>query len=301
MKILITGGTGFVGQRLLAALDKHHLIVLTRKPEDQPQKSNIAYHRWDALSGEKIPPEFLEGVDGIVNLMGENLAAKRWTSKQKEKLELSRIAGTRALVNSLEEHLSTPLKVFISAGAIGYYPVNLEETLTEQTPPGETYLAKLCSEWENEAKKLGKAQRKVHLRIGVVLERGGGALSKMLPPFRLGLGGPFGSGKQIVPWIHLDDLVHIIVSALEDTRYQGIYNAVSPHPVSNCELSKTLGQLLSRPAILPFPAMAAKILMGEMATIVLDSQKVIPQRLIEQEHRFLYPNLEGALKQILGC
>ena len=296
MNVLITGGTGFIGSKLVHSLKKRHrLNILTRNPSSWQNEDNVSYHSWDALSGDPVPPAALDGVEAVINLMGENLAAKRWSTQQKQKLEASRIAGTRHLVDSLKQ----PLKVFISAGAIGIYPVKGQDIITEETPPGNGFLADLCRHWEEEIKHLQQCERIVQLRIGVVLGKEGGALKKMLTPFRLGLGGVVGSGSQIMSWIEVDDLVHLIRSTLENSAYTGVYNAVSPLPISNREFTKALGQALNRPTLFPVPATVLKILMGEMASLVLDSQKIFPQRLIDQNHSFLYPKVEDALKKII--
>ena len=295
MNILITGGTGFVGRRLVDSLKKNHrLTILTRNPSKKQKDKNVSFCPWDALSGDPVPPEALDGIEAVVNLMGENLAAKRWSPRQKQKLEASRIAGTHNLIKSINHRI----KVFVSAGAIGIYPADKEEIITEETPPGNGFLAELCKNWEKEVQKLELCDRTVQLRIGVVLEKTGGALEKMLPPFRLGLGGPLGNGRQIMSWIHLDDLIRLIASALKNPSYAGIYNAVAPHPVSNGEFTKALGRTLRRPTILPVPAPILKILMGEMSSLLLDSQKIVPRRLLEQGHSFLHPQIEDALKHV---
>ena len=297
MNILITGGTGFVGSRLVESLKKRHrLNILTRNPSAWQNQDNVSYHPWDALSGDPVPRAALDDIEAVVNLMGENLAAKRWTSRQKQKLEASRIAGTHHLLDSLKQ----PLKVFVSAGAIGIYPVKGRDIITEATPPGSGFLPELCRNWEEEVEKLQQCERTVQLRIGVVLGKQGGALKKMLPPFRLGLGGVVGNGSQIMSWIHLDDLVHLIVSALESTAYMGVYNAVSPYPISNREFTKALGHVLNRPTLFPVPAALLKVAMGEMSSLLLDSQKILPQRLSEQGHSFLYPKIENALKHLVS-
>ena len=295
MNILITGGTGFVGQRLVATLkEKHKLAILTRDAFGRENKGSVSYHTWNPLSGEPVPEKALAGVDGVINLMGENLAAKRWTAWQKQKLEKSRVLGTRNLINSL----NLPLKFFISAGAIGIYPVNRAETITEQTPAGKGFLAELCQNWEKEVKKTQVCERTIILRIGVILEKGGGALSKMLFPFRMGLGGPIGNGRQIMSWVHLDDVVHVIASAVENTSYNGIYNVVAPEPVSNKEFAKALGRALGRPAFLPLPKAVLEVMMGEMSSLMLDSQRIVPQRLLDQGHKFLHPKIDSALKTV---
>ena len=295
MKVLITGARGFVGSRLVQTLlQRSHSVVAVGRKTISPQK-NLSFFPWDATSNSPINPEALEGVEALVNLMGENIASKRWSDKQKQKMRTSRIDGTKVLAESLKQ---IDLKTFISAGAVGYYGVNLSQSLDENSPAGDSFLSQLCKDWEIAAQSV-KAQRHVRLRIGVVLGLGGGALSKMLPIFRLGMGGPIGRGHQNIPWIGIDDLVNIIVCALENSNYQGVYNAVSPNSVTNLQLTHCLGRTLGRPTIFPVPPLILKLTMGEMSTIVLDSQNIVPKRLMDMGHKYLHPDLDQCLKSLL--
>jgi uncharacterized protein (TIGR01777 family) len=272
MKLLITGGTGFVGTRLLERLksEGHQLVVLTRNPDKARLKGSFGatYHRWDGIS-EEVPAEAYAGVEGVINLMGENIAAKRWSDSQKKKLEDSRIKATKTLIEGIEKHVSTPLKVFISASAIGYYPVNTGNLMDENTNPGDGYLAGLCKGWEEATQGLTKVTRKINMRIGVIFGPESGALSKLLPIFKLGGGGPVGSGKMVMSWIHVEDLVKAISEFTTNEKYSGTYNMVAPNPVTNKEFSTALGKALSRPSFMPAPPFMLKLVFGEMSTMIL--------------------------------
>ncbi len=303
MKILITGGTGFVGQRLLKKLhaNGHELVVLTRNPDKARLKESTAavFHRWDGIS-EDVPPEALQGVQAVVNLMGENIANKRWSDAQKKKLEKSRIDATKKLVEAIEKNCSEALEVFISASASGYYPVNTGETLDESASNGNGYLAGLCRDWEAATDGLTKTKRKIISRTGVILGPEAGALNKLTFIFKTGTGGPIGDGSMIMSWIHVDDMVKAIVEWLSDSKFNGIYNMVAPNPVSNKVFSKALGKALNRPAILPVPPFMLKLMMGEMSTIVLDSQKLVPKHLLDDGFQFDHPEIEEALMDLVG-
>lgn len=300
MKILITGGTGLVGKRLQKELvDRGHTLLLaTRNPSKYHETNSIKFFGWNS-SKEDFPEAQLDGVDVIINLMGESIADKRWSEEQKAKLRSSRVEGTQKIAKALTNK-NHHLKSFISASAIGIYPINLEMTLDESSPKGEGFLSDLCQKWEEAASSITYSRRNVVFRIGVVLDAKGGALGKMLPIFKLGLGGPVGFGKQMMSWIHVDDLVNIISNAVEDENYQGVYNATAPSPVSNKVFTKALAQALSRPAIFIAPPMMLKLAMGEMSTIVLDSQNVIPKRLKEMNYKFKHTDIFEALKSVVN-
>ena len=296
MKILITGGTGFVGRPLVSKLAKEHeLLVLTRnRSKNLFENSNITLVDWDFAKNQYSHD--LSDIDGVINLMGENIANKRWSSGQKKKIISSRVDGTGKLVSYLQENLKGKLQFFIQASAIGYYQVGTGQ-LDETSPAGEGFLADLCCRWEGQLKKLPQdlCERKVIIRIGVVLGRGGGAFGKLHLVFKLGLGGPIADGGQWMSWIHLDDLVKILSEAVLDSNFHGTFNAVSPHPVTNKQFTKELASVLKRPALFPVPRPMLKLMMGEMSCIVLDSQKVTPCHLTDNSFHFLFPDLKEAL------
>jgi uncharacterized protein (TIGR01777 family) len=252
---------------------------------------------WNPL--QELPPlQAFEGCDAVVNLAGESIAG-RWTAPKKQLIRDSRVQGTKNLVNALAQLSSRP-KVLISASAIGYYGDRGEETLTEDAAPGSDFLAQVCRDWENEALKAESlGMRVVRLRIGLVLGRGGGTLQALLPLFRVGLGGPLGSGRQWWSWIHRDDLCRLIVQILANENVSGPINATAPQPVRQKEFAQVLGRVLRRPAFLPTPAFALKIALGEFADGILASQRALPRRAQEMGYRFQFEELEGALREIL--
>jgi uncharacterized protein (TIGR01777 family) len=247
-----------------------------------------------------IDASALEGVDAVVHLAGENIA-QRWTSSQKAKIRDSRIKGTQLLCETLAR-LSSPPKVLVSASAIGYYGDRGEQILTEDSPLGRGFLAEVCRGWEAATEPARqRGLRVVPLRFGVVLSPAGGALAKMLPPFRLGLGGMVGSGRQYMSWIALDDVVGAIQHAIVTDTLQGPTNAVAPQAVTNQEFTKTLGKALGRPTVFPLPAFAARLMFGEMADeLLLASTRVQPAKLLGSGYRFRYPELEDALRHVLA-
>ncbi|MSR78017.1 MAG: TIGR01777 family protein [Candidatus Omnitrophica bacterium] len=302
MKIIVAGGTGFVGKPLLSALlDGGHTVILLTRNSGHFQNasgSKLQLQTWDAQSTGDWTKQ-LEGADAVINLTGEGVAGKRWTAAQKKILLRSRIDSTHALVQALSQTTSKP-KVLINASAIGYYGNIPAGNITETSAKGTGFLADLCDQWEKEAltaEALGI--RVVRLRIGIVLERDGGALNKMLLPFKVGAGGPVGSGKQWLSWIHRDDLVAIILYALENPELSGAVNGTAPAPVTMKEFASSLGKALHRPAFLPVPGFVIKLLLGEMSSMLLDGQRALPEKLSKLEFRFKYPDLSGALKSIL--
>lgn len=297
MKVLITGSSGLVGSALVPFLTTggHSVTRLVRSPP----RPGAAEVRWDPAAGSVDTPG-LEGLDAVVHLAGENIAG-RWTPAKKGKIRDSRVKGTRLLAESLAR-LAQPPKALVCASAIGYYGDRGEEILRDESVPGSGFLAAVCREWEAAAQPAAeKGVRVVHLRIGVILTPAGGALARMLPAFRMGVGGRLGSGRQYMSWISIDDLVGVIQHTLTTTALKGVVNVVAPQPVTNLEFTRTLGRVLARPTIFPMPAFAARLAFGEMADeLLLASTRVEPTRLLASGYRFRHPELEGALRHLLG-
>jgi hypothetical protein len=297
MRVLISGSSGLVGTALRERLaSAGHTVERLRRGVGP---SRPGWVTWDP-SVNMFDPVAAEGADAVVNLAGASIADGRWSEKRKRVLRSSRVDATRHLVGELGK-LKWPPKVFVSASAIGYYGDRGDEVLTEKSEPAEDFLGRLSQEWESEAQVAAKfGARVVILRIGVVLAAQGGALAKMLPPFKLGMGGPMGSGRQWMSWIALPDLVAVIERALSDAALEGPVNAVAPAPVSNRAFSRALGRVLRRPAIAPLPGFVARILLGEMAdALLLSSTRVTPERLRAAGFAFQHPEVEGALRAIL--
>ncbi|HEX2016599.1 MAG TPA: TIGR01777 family oxidoreductase [Solirubrobacteraceae bacterium] len=300
MRITLTGATGLVGQRLVARLRDRgdEVTVLSRDPDRASASLGVPAQGWDPLAG-RAPVGALNGRDAVVHLAGENVA-QRWTEASKQAIRDSRVFGTRHLVESLRDADPRP-GVLISGSATGYYGPRSDERLDESAPAGEGFLSQVCVAWEAAAAAATQfGTRTVLLRTGVVLDRSAGALAKMLPPFRAGLGGPVAGGRQFVPWIHLDDVVGLVVNALEDSRWQGPVNATAPEPATNAEFSKALGRALHRPAVVPVPGRALRLLFGEMAEVITAGQRAVPARAVALGHRFEYPQLDQALVAALG-
>ena len=293
MRIVISGASGLIGRALQFALvdGGHQVFVLVRRPI-----AGAGEIFWNPSAGS-IDAAALEGMDAVINLSGKNLAAGRWNDARKKEFATSRIGSTLLLSRTLAELQERP-RVLISASAIGFYGDRGEELLTEASPPGTGFLAELCEKWEGAAQPARDAGiRVVHPRIGVVVSRDGGALKKMLLPFKLGVGGVIGSGRQYISWISLEDLIEVFKMALEDSRAEGAINAVAPEPFTNRVFTKTLGRVLRRPTILPMPAMVVKLLFGEMGkTLLLEGAKVVPQKLETLGFQFHHPTLEAALR-----
>ena len=302
MRLLLTGGTGFVGTALRETLTQkgHEVVILTRQAsrENQPGiRTRYAY--WNPPGGGAWERE-LDGVDGVINLAGEPIVRKRWTAEQKQKIEGSRAGATRAIVEAIRGSKRKPF-FLINASAVGYYGPHENEELTEESPAGKDYLAQTCQKWEMEALRAETLGiRVVRLRIGIVLEKGGGALAKMLPPFQLGLGGPLGSGRQWMSWIHREDLTGLILWAIEKKEIRGALNATAPVPVTMKEFAGTLGRALHRPAIFPVPEFVVKFLLGEMSEMLLKGQRVLPKRALSSGYSFQFPKLEQAFQGILA-
>jgi len=292
MRVTVTGAGGLIGSRLVELLRARgdQVTILSRSP-------HAGATAWNPLA-EPAPAGALDGVDAVVHLAGEPIA-QRWRPAVREAIRTSRTVGTANLVAGIAAAADPP-RVLVSASAVGYYGNRGAERLTEESAPGSDFLAEVCVEWEHAAFAARELGLRVGvLRTGVVLDRHGGALAKMLPPFQLGVGGPVAGGRQYVSWISLGDLATLYVAALDDARYDGPFNATAPAPVTNAELSRALGRALHRPAVLPVPAAALQLLYGEMAQIVTDSQNAVPARALELGHRFEHAALEDALSAAL--
>jgi uncharacterized protein (TIGR01777 family) len=301
MRVTLTGATGLIGTTLLAGLraEGAQITVLSRDPERAAAALGVPAERWDPL-GEPAPAAALEGRDAVVHLAGEPVA-QRWSADAKRAIRESRVIGTRHLVEGIGACASERPKALVSASAIGYYGPHGEEPLDEEAPPGSGFLAEVCSAWEAQARgaqELGV--RTVQLRTGVVLDPRGGALAKMLPPFRLGVGGPVAGGRQYVSWIHVGDLVGIMRAALDDERWSGPVNGTAPEPVTNRKLSHALGRALHRPALLPVPGAALRALYGEMAQIVTTGARVLPAKPLMLGYEFRHPHVQEALSSALS-
>jgi uncharacterized protein len=304
--VTLTGATGLIGRPLVAALRERgaQLTVLSRDPErararlSESGEAPVLALGWDPLS-EAAPAEALQGRDAVINLAGERVA-QRWSARAKRAIRESRVAGTRNLVAGLGACDARP-RTLVSASATGYYGPHGEEPLDEEAPPGHDFLAEACSAWEAEAAGAGAlGMRVVQVRTGVVLAARGGALASMLPPFRLGLGGPVAGGRQYISWIHLGDHIALLLAALEDDRFSGPINATAPEPVTNGEFSRTLGRTLHRPAVVPVPALALRLLYGEMAQVITTGARALPAKALVLGFKFRHPHLQQALEHTLA-
>ncbi len=364
MRVTVTGATGLLGRRLVAALQERgdEVTVLSRDPNRAREAlGDVRALAWDLLR-EPAPAQALKGADAVVHLAGENVA-QRWSESAKRAIRESRVTGTRNLVEGLRavaagmarpgdmpasrgatgdvpedstlagdtpagsgaggdapagstppgstppggapRHAEMPAAempaVLVSASAVGYYGAHGDEPLDEEAPAGGGFLARVCAEWEQEARRAGEVGlRTVQLRTGVVLDRAGGALAKMLPVFRAGIGGPVAGGRQFVSWVHPDDLVGIAIAAAGDERWTGPVNGTAPEPVTNRELTRALARTLHRPAVLPVPGLALRALYGEMAQVVTDGARVMPAKALMAGYEFRYPHLGRALAAALG-
>src|SRR5215216_5081323 len=297
MKILISGSHGLVGKALIKSLttDGHEVIRLVRRE----RAAGAPEIEWHPNEG-RIDAQQLEGFDVVVHLAGENIAEGRWTADKKRAIRESRVKGTSLLSNALAR-LSRPPALFLSASAIGYYGDRGDELLTEKSAPGKGFLPSVCIEWENATRAaVEKGIRTVHTRFGIILDPDEGALAKMLPPFKMGIGGRIGDGKQWMSWIALDDVVNGLKFLIKDELVSGPVNFVAPNPVRNAEFTKTLGRVLSRPTFFPVPEFGVRLAFGEMAdALLLSSQKVEPSILRDKGFLFRWPTLEPALRNLI--
>lgn len=300
MRAVVTGGTGFVGRRLLSKLDRPVLLSRnTAKAKKSLADKTVEVIAWNPLT-EAAPSSALDGAEAIFHLAGDSVAGGRWTNRKKQRIKESRVLGTRNLVAGLRQLRNKP-RVLVSASAVGYYGSRGEEEIDERSPPGDDFLADVCGTWEKEAQAAcDLGIRVVTIRIGLVLGEKGGALSKMLPPFYVGLGSPLGTGDQYMPWVHLDDLVELMLFAAREPSLSGPVNGVSPQSVTNREFTKTLGAVLRRPTFLPpLPGFVLKAMLGEFGGVLLDSQRVYPRAALSAGFAFRFPALEGALRDVL--
>ena len=302
MKIAIAGATGFVGSRLVEQLQAqgHQVIILTRSPQQASnrfgQAQIVGYN--PLKSGEW--QQSISGCDAVINLAGEPIAEKRWTPAQKRSILDSRQLGTQKIVEAIDLATVKP-QVLINASAIGYYGTSETSKFDETSPAGTDFLAEVCAAWETAAQSVtANGTRVVILRLGIVLGENGGALGKMLAPFSAFVGGPIGSGNQWFSWIHRDDVVKLIIAALNDTKMQGVYNATAPNPITMTEFAQTLGTVMNRPSWLPVPNFVLEAMLGEGAIVVLQGQQVVPTRTLAQGFDFQYPTLKPALTAIVG-
>ena len=308
MKLLLTGCTGFIGRELIPSLIKegHNLTVISRQSKEKLKAvandqsiSVIQMNPAESSSWNKEEIQnSLKNCEGVINLAGEPIAEKRWTEDHCKEITNSRIETTNNLIKNLS-NLKTPPKVLINASAIGFYGSHSQTKFNEESIPGDDFLANLCKEWESIAKNKPRASRLVIIRIGIVLAKDGGALGKMLPIFRAGLGGPIGDGKQWMSWIHRTDLCNLIKEIVKNSSWSGVVNGVAPNPVRMNEFSNSLGQALGRPSLLAVPGPILKLILGDGARVVLEGQNVQSQRFNKLKFKFIFPTIKDAFKAIL--
>jgi uncharacterized protein (TIGR01777 family) len=289
--VVIAGGSGFLGQKLAKRLlaDGQRVVVLSRRAH---AAGDSVVWRPDGTAGNLA--SHLEGIEAVVNLAGEGIADRRWSDSRKAALRSSRILATRTLTRAMAE-CARPPRVFVSASAVGYYGPHGDEPVTETTPPGSDFFGKLATEWEKEAQAAAGRTRLAIIRTGLVLASDGGVLGKMLLPFKLGVGGVLGSGRQYMSWIHEDDWTAMVAWLIRDERAVGAFNVTAPEPVTNREFTRALGRALHRPAVVPVPAFALGLVLGELSAALLTGQRVLPARAEELGFQFTYTDLDAAL------
>jgi uncharacterized protein (TIGR01777 family) len=300
MRVTLTGASGLIGTKLVRALHARgdDVTVLSRDPARASRSLGVAAEEWDPSAGP-APVGALAGRDAVVHLAGERVD-QRWSDDAKRRIEESRSTGTRNLVAGLRAAEPRP-KALISASAVGYYGPRGDEVVDESARPGSDFLAGVCAAWEHQAERAEElGLRVVRVRTGVVLDGGGGALARMLTPFKLGVGGPIAGGDQYMPWIHVDDLVGIYLAAIDGENWSGPVNGAAPEPVTNRAFSKALGRALHRPALLPIPGFALRALYGDMAEIVTEGQRPVPRRPLDLGYAFRHPDLDAALRDALS-
>ena len=299
MRVTVTGATGRVGRRVVAALKDRgdEVTALSRDPDRAGEQLGVEAFAWN-LKEDAAPKEALAGRDAIVHLAGEDVG-QRWSKEVKAEILDSRERGTRNLVHTIFDTKPRP-KALICASASGFYGAHGEEIVDESAAPGRDWLAEVVARWERQAETAKSGTRTVMVRTGIVLDASGGALEKMLPYFKAGVGGPIGGGRQYMPWIHLDDLVGLYVAAIDSPTFHGPLNASAPEPVTNKDFARALGRALKRPAVAPVPGFTVKLLYGEMSQIVLKGVRMVPSRAAELGYEFRHPDLDEALRDTLG-
>lgn len=303
MKVVLAGATGFIGRLLISRLieNQYEVALLTRSPEKVSKDwgASVRPVLWNGRSAGDWQQCF-EGKDAVINLCGEPIAGKKWTPEQKNRIVSSRIESTRAIVLAIHNARVKPA-VLVNASAVGYYGWDTgDREVAEADPAGSGFLAETCAAWEKEALKAAQSGARVCLaRIGIVLEKDGGALQKMLPPFRFFIGGPLGSGRQWFPWVHREDVVGMLLMALKDNRVSGPFNVCAPEAVTLGRFAAVLGKILKRPSFFPVPGFVLKLILGEMAVMLLEGQRAVPRRMQSWGYSFRYPELESALGNIL--
>lgn len=301
MRVLITGGTGFIGQALARSLlaDGYEVIALSRRPERaRGLPPGVRVVPWDARTAEGWGP-LAEGAAAIVNLAGESIAGGPWTAERKRRIRDSRVNAGRAVVAAVQAATARP-GVVIQASAVGYYGPLGDEEVTEETPPGDDFLARVAVEWEaSTAPVEALGVRRVIIRTGLPLSREGGVFPFFLLPFRFFVGGPLGSGRQWLPWIHIADEIGAIRFLMENEQAHGPFNLSAPNPVTNAEFSRALGRVMGRPGVMRVPAFALRLALGELSALMLSGQRQIPRRLLDMGYRFRFPELETALRDLL--
>ena len=309
MKLFLTGCTGFIGRELIPSLIKegHTLTVISRQSKekikikaDESKLRIIQMNPTDSASWEKEEVKrSLKNCEGVINLAGEPIAEKRWTDDHCNEITNSRIDTTKNLIQNLSNLKKSP-KVLINASAIGFYGSHPQTEFTEEDIPGNDFLANVCKEWESIAKNKPRATRLVIIRIGIVLAKDGGALGKMLPIFKAGLGGPIGDGKQWMSWIHRTDLCNLIKESIQNSSLSGVINGVAPNPVRMNEFAYSLGKILGRPSLLAVPGPILKLILGDGARVVLEGQNVQSQKFKKLKFKFIFPTINEAFKGILN-
>lgn len=302
MRVLITGGRGLIGGALSRRLVEagHTVVVSSRNRGDEADlPAGVSACSWNTTSVDELVP-VLETVDAVVHLTGENIGGRRWTAEQKRRILDSRVHSTRALAEAFGK-CSTRPRVLIQGSAVGFYGPHGDEEIRETALPGDDYLARVCRDWEAASQAVeGLGVRRTIARTGVVFAADGGALPRIVLPFKLFAGGPVGSGRQVLPWIHLEDEARALLHLLEDDGSEGAFNLAAPGAVSNRQLASVLGQLLKRPSFVPTPGFAIRLVLGEMAALVLEGQRAVPSRLLERGFEFQFPEVEPALRDLLS-
>ncbi|MCL4544276.1 MAG: TIGR01777 family oxidoreductase [Chloroflexi bacterium] len=300
MRVIITGGSGLIGRALAASLaaSSHEVIILSRSATAVDLPVGVRTLRWDGRTGRGWASE-IDGTTAIVNLAGAGIAERRWTPDRRREILQSRVHAGKAVVEAVSQALAKP-HVVVQSSAVGYYGPQKASEVTEENPPGSDFLAEVCVAWEGSSAAVeAQGVRRAIIRTGIVLSTRGGALPRLLLPFKLFAGGPVGSGQQWYPWIHLADEVLAIRHVIEHEESSGPYNLCAPTPVTNAQLSRIIGQTLGRPSFFPTPGFALRLIMGDMSTVVLDGQRAVPKRLLAEGFQFRFPTAEAALRDLL--